>query len=101
MKSTGPILAIGAITLANMTILHNQPLDLRVPVATVAAVGVFALGEKLYAPAAVGIAWLALVTTLFVPIDGRTPAPVQSAQQWWATSGASATTAKGPTYRAV
>jgi hypothetical protein len=91
VKSTGPILAIGAITMANMTILHNQPFDMRVPLATAAAVGVFALGEKLYAPAAVGVAWLALVTTLFVPLDDRTPSPVQSAQQWW-SSGSTLTT---------
>jgi hypothetical protein len=101
VKSTGPILAIGAITLANMTILHNQPLDMRVPLATAAAVGVFALGEKLYAPAAVGIAWLALVTTLFVPVDGRTPAPMQSAQDWWNTTGSGTTTPKSPVFRVV
>lgn len=103
MRSTGPILAIGAITLANMTILHNEPLDVRVPIATAAAALVFAGAEKIYAPGAVGVAYLALLTTLFVPLGGQ-PAPIQSAQQWWdGTSPGAAPTGKtaGTTYRYV
>lgn len=96
MKSTGPILAIGAITLANMTVFNRMPLDPRVPIATLVAAGLFGLAEKAYAPAAVGAAYVALATTVFVPVGGA-PAPVQSAQAWWhATSGGGGSA--GPRY---
>lgn len=93
-KSTGPVLAIGAITVANAVVLHNQPFDWRVPIATGLAAGMFALAEKAWAPGAVGLAWLALVTTLFVPLDSRAPAPVVSADQWWKAGAGTATTGR-------
>ncbi len=93
-RSTGPILAIGVITVANAVVLNNQPWDWRVPIATGLAAGLFVLGEKVWEPGAVGVAWLALVTTLFVPLDSRAPAPVVSAERWWNAGAGRATTGR-------
>lgn len=82
-RSTGPILALGGITLANKTIVNGQPMDWRIPIATGLLAGAFALGEKAWEEGAVGIAWLALVTVLFVRIDPRVPSPVESAEQFF------------------
>ncbi len=82
MRTTGPILAIGAITFANQAILHNQPIDWRVPAATLLAAAVFAGAEKVWEPGAVGAAYVALVTTLFIPLDKSLPAPAASLGEW-------------------
>lgn len=82
-RSTGPILALGGITLANKTIVNGQPMDWRIPIATGLAAGVFALAEKGWEEGAVGIAWLALVTILFVRVDPNVPSPVESAEAFW------------------
>lgn len=82
-RSTGPILALGGITLANKTIVQGQPMDWRIPIATGLAAGIFALAEKGWEEGAVGIAWLALVTILFVRVDPNVPSPVESAEQFW------------------
>jgi hypothetical protein len=82
-RTTGPILAIGAITLANETIIAGKPMNWRIPVATGFAAGVFALGERVSEPAAVGLAWLAFVSVLLVRLDPATPAPVESLLAWW------------------
>lgn len=84
-KSTAPILIIGGVTLANRwleLIEYNgktvgtdaffnaevwRPL-----VATGLAAGAFALLEKVNQPLTVGVAWVALVTTLLVPIPSGT-----------------------------
>lgn len=84
MRSTGPILAVGAITVANQSILHDQPIDWRVPIATGIAVGIFSLIEHAWPDGAVGLAWLALVTTIFVPLTPGVPPPAQSLAAWWA-----------------
>ena len=84
MKTTAPILAIGAITLANATILGDKPFSWRVPIATGMAALLFAGAEKVWEPGAVGLAYVALVTTLFVDPDGG-PAPIQTAHAWWSS----------------
>lgn len=83
MRSTGPILTIGALTLFNQSIVHDEPLNWRVVIATGAAAGVFALIEQLNADIAAGLAWVALVTLLFARTNPRVPSPVESAFQWW------------------
>lgn len=83
MKTTGPVLAIGAITLANASVLHDKPVDWRIPIATGLAAGAFALAEKAYEPLATGIAWVALVAVLLVRMDDRVPSPVESLNDWW------------------
>lgn len=82
-RTTGPILALGGITLANKTIMHGQPMDWRIVIATGLTAGAFALAEKGWEEGAVGIAWLALVTVLFVRIDPNVPSPVESAEHFW------------------
>ena len=78
-RSTGPILAIGGITLANQVIINRQEMDWRIPIATGLAAGAFAFMER--GPAetfVVGVAWLALVVGLFVRLDPKTPAPMEA-----------------------
>lgn len=77
-KSIGPILAVGAITLGNETILNNKPVDWRIPVATGIAASVFALVEKPFPKASVALAYVSLVTVLFTRINPTTPAPAES-----------------------
>lgn len=82
-RSTGPILAVGAISLGNAVIFNGKPFDLRIPVATGIAAGGLALAERGWEKGAVALAWLALVTVLFVRTDPATPAPAESFLKWW------------------
>jgi hypothetical protein len=81
--STGPVLAIGGITLANKSLLNAQPFDWRVAIATGISAGIFALFERLWHDGAVAFAWMALVTLLFVRIDPKTPSPFESLNKKW------------------
>lgn len=82
-ESTGPILAIGAVTLINQTVLNNQSFDVRVVLATgTAAVG-FAFLENIVGKPVVTLAWVALISTLFVRINPRIPSPIESARTVW------------------
>jgi hypothetical protein len=81
-KSTGPILAIGGITLANKSLLHQQPFDWRIAIATGISAGMFALLEKGWERGAVALSWLALVTVLLVRVDRNVPAPAESLNTW-------------------
>jgi len=82
-KSTGPILIIGGVTIVNrwleLTELNGANSNFatqffmttefwRPAVATGMTVGAFALLEKVNQPLTVGVAWVALITTLLVPI---------------------------------
>lgn len=82
-RSTGPILAIGGITIANQTLLNNQPLDWRVAVATGGAAMLFSLVEKAMPEVAVGLAYIGLVTILFARVNPKVPSPAESALAWW------------------
>lgn len=66
--STGPIVAAGAITYANAVLGNGKSWDsqLVIPVGTAIAAAMLALFERASAPLAVGIAWIALVTSLLV-----------------------------------
>ena len=86
-RSTGPVLAIGAITLGNEVILHNQPINWRVPIATGIAAGLLALLERPAEGIAVGIAWLGLLTLLVARVDPKTPSPAESLLAWWNKGG--------------
>lgn len=82
-KTTGPVLATGALTVANQTVFHNQPMDWRVPIATgLAAIG-FSLAEKAWPQGAEILAWTALVTVLVTRINPKVPSPAESALAWW------------------
>ena len=82
-KSTAPILLIGGVTIVNRWLYleraHEATPDFastffttsefwKPAVATGLTVGAFALLEKVNQPLTVGVAWVALVTTLLVPI---------------------------------
>lgn len=83
MKTTGPVLAIGGITLANRVVFHDQPMDWRIPIATgITAIG-FALAEKAWEKGAVALAWLALISVLFSRIDPGVPAPIETVNDWY------------------
>jgi hypothetical protein len=81
-ETTGPILAVGGITLANRSLLNEKPFDWRIAIATGIAAGFFALLERGWRDGAVGLAWLSLLTILLVRIDPKTPAPVESLNKW-------------------
>lgn len=73
-STTGIIVAAGAITYANQVLGNGRSwaAELRIPVATGAAAVILALLEHASAPLAVGIAWIALITSLLVtPAGGR------------------------------
>lgn len=82
-RSTGPILACGAVTLINQVIVHGQPMDWRIPIATGAAAACFSLMEHGWEQGTVGLAWLALVSVLFVRLNPAVPSPVESLVNFW------------------
>jgi hypothetical protein len=82
-RTTGPVLAIGGITLANGVLFNDRPMDWRIPIATgIAAMG-FALVEKAWEPGAVALAWVALVAVLLTRVDPAVPAPLETLNNWW------------------
>lgn len=88
-QSTGPIVAVGLITLGNETLLLGQDLNPRIIVATGVAAGGLYLIERLSVSLAVGIAWIALITVLFARVIPGHPAPMENLLTWW-KKGASA-----------
>lgn len=85
-RTTGPILALGMITVVNSTVFNDRPMDWRVPIATgLAAVG-FSLAEKAFPDGAQVLAWTALLATLATRIEPGTPSPIESALEWWKSS---------------
>lgn len=83
-RSTGPMLAVGAITWANQNLLEDHAsFDLtktaRVAVATGLGVGVLSIVEKGAPELAVGLAYALLVTVLLVRTDRNTPTPLERA----------------------
>lgn len=82
-KTTGPILALGTITIVNKSVFHDEPMDWRVPIATgLAAVG-FSLAERAWPVGAEILAWTALLTVLLTRTDPKIPSPTESALSWW------------------
>lgn len=84
--STGPILAIGAITVANQSLVNDHPIDWRVPIGTGLAALAFG-GLESAAPSYSGIitkvAWIALITALFARIKSGVPSPMESFANWY------------------
>ncbi len=85
--STGPMLAVGAVTMVNQTVLNAQPINWRVAIGTgVATIGL-ALTERVSRSFAVGLAYIALVTVIFARVDPKVPSPAESALRWWNQTG--------------
>lgn len=82
-ESTGPILAIGAITVANRTVFNDEPMEWKVPIATALAAVLFAGAERAVGRGAVYVAYLALVTIVFARVDPAVPAPAETALKWF------------------
>lgn len=86
-KTTGPILAMGAVTVANSTVFHGQPVNWRVPIATgLAAIG-FSLAERAWPQGAEILAWTAFLTVLLTRTNPKIPSPAESAVTWFNTGG--------------
>lgn len=86
-QTTGPILAIGGITMLNQTILNGKPIDWRVPIATGFMAGAFALFEKGSSKFATGVAWTALLTVLLARVDPKVPSPAETLLKYWNSGG--------------
>lgn len=82
-KSTGIMLAVGGVTIFNDVILNKQPIDWRVPVATLFAAGAFSLLEKGNEKLSVGVAWVALVTVLLARVNPSKPSPTENLLALW------------------
>lgn len=81
--TTGPILAMGGVTLFNSMILNGREFDPKVPIATLIAAGMFGLAEKALPQTATALAWMALVAVLLTRVQPGVPAPVESLSLWW------------------
>jgi len=86
-QTTGPMLAVGAVTLANQSIFHDEPVDWRVPIATGFAALGFAAFEKASPDIARVLAWGSLVAVLLTRMDPKIPSPVESFLTWWNEGG--------------
>ncbi|SEF12909.1 hypothetical protein SAMN05216489_09987 [Streptomyces sp. 3213] len=84
-KTTGVILAIGAITVANRVVFNGKDMDWRIPVATGLASMTFAALEKVNQEAALSLSYMALISVLLTRIDPKVPSPTESALDWWNT----------------
>ncbi len=82
-ESTGPILAIGAITIANRTVFNDEPMEWKVPIATALAAVLFAGAERAVGRGAVYVAYLGLITITFARVDPAVPAPAETALRWF------------------
>ncbi len=81
--TTGPVLAAGAITVANLVVFNEADMDWRIPVATTMLAGGFYLLERVAGDMAEVLAWTLVATTLFTRVDPNVPSPVESAVRWW------------------
>lgn len=85
-RTTGPILALGTVTVVNQTVFNDRPMDWRIPIATGLAMAGFSFAERAFPDGAQVLAWTALLTTLVTRIEPGTPSPVESAAAWWKSS---------------
>ena len=77
---------MGAITVANNVVFHDQPMDWRVPIATgFLAIG-FSLAERVWPQGAEIFAWTGLLTVLLARVNPKIPSPVESAVAWYNNS---------------
>lgn len=81
--STGPVLAVGALTVTNRVIFNDQQMEWKVPIATAIAAVLFSGMERAIGRSAVALAYVALVTAVFARVDPDVPSPAESALKWF------------------
>lgn len=81
--TTGPILALGAVTVGNRVLLNDKPFDWHIPIAVAIAAGAFSVLEKGSPKVATALAWTAFATVLLSRVDPKVPSPVESLATWW------------------
>jgi multisubunit Na+/H+ antiporter MnhB subunit len=82
-KTTGPILAMGAITMANQNVFNDKSVDWRIPIATgLLAVG-FTMAERVWPKGVQILAWTGVVAVVLTRTQSSIPSPAESALQWW------------------
>jgi hypothetical protein len=74
--TTGPIIAIGAVSFGN-EFIQGEGLNFKIVLATGIAAGILSLLEHLSVELALGITWIALVTELLAPPKKGLKSPVQ------------------------
>jgi xanthine/uracil permease len=82
-ESTGPILAVGGITMLNRSVFNDEDWDWRIPIATAISVGLFAALEKPFPKMTVALAWLAVAGVSLGRVDPKVPSPAESALEWF------------------
>jgi hypothetical protein len=87
--STGPILAIAAITLFNDIVIENNSFTDELRVVAAAGIGVLLFDgiEKINPLLAVGVAYIALVTAIVAPIGKGNTSFASRAATWFNQSG--------------
>ena len=81
--STGPVLAIGVITMGRDVLLDRSEVDWRVPLATGIAAVMFAGAEQVAPRVAPALAYLALITVVFARTDPKKPSPAEALLSAW------------------
>lgn len=78
-QSTGPLLALGVVTMVNRSVFNGQPWEWKIPIATGLLVGIAAGAETVLPPGLVrGLAVVALVAVVLTRIDPKVPSPSES-----------------------
>lgn len=82
-KSTGPLLAAGAVRVGNDSIINGQPIDWKMPLGIGVVAAVFAGLEHIPGVDVLvaGVAWIALVTMLLTRSHGK-PSPAENFAKW-------------------
>ncbi len=71
-QSTGVMLVVGTISFGNEWIQTAKP-NWKIPVATLIAAWMLDGVEKVSPQAAIGLAYIALITVLLTPLNGKSP----------------------------
>jgi hypothetical protein len=67
----------GALSFANSSLLNQQPVNWKIPIATGIAAVMLSGIEKVWGEGATAMAWMAVVAVLFVPINNK-PSPIEN-----------------------
>ncbi len=82
-RSTGPLLAVGAITVVNQSVFNKKDIDWRIPIAAGMSAIVFSALEKALPDFIPLVAWIALIGVTLGRVDPNVPAPAESFLNWW------------------